>query len=291
MSTTLKVKRRVDLEYDNHEFIWLQLDFSNKSVLICIVYRKQGAINPFWRDFQHSIEQSFNITQHVVDTGDLNVDLLHVLNDIIQLYSLNVLVKKPTRIDIISGIETLLDPVLLSDDCDCKFVEVIDIYKTISDHKTTKLYLNIPDVIYKSYQRLVWIYNKGDFVKFNNLICQFDWYKLLSIFTQNINMMCVRFTEKYLEFARECIATKTITMRDRHKPWFNSGMKREMKIRDSLHKKMRKQPNINNICKYKVQRNTVNNMIIHAKQQFVFLIPTTFLTRISQIRNYFGLLL
>jgi hypothetical protein len=42
----LKVKRRVDLEYDNHEFIWLQLDFSNKSVLICIVYRTQGAINP-----------------------------------------------------------------------------------------------------------------------------------------------------------------------------------------------------------------------------------------------------
>jgi hypothetical protein len=45
-------------------------------------------INPFWRDFQHSIEQSFNFTQHVVVTGDLNVDLLHeqnhVLNDIIQ---------------------------------------------------------------------------------------------------------------------------------------------------------------------------------------------------------------
>jgi hypothetical protein len=73
---------------------------------------------------------------------------------------------------------------------------------------------------------------------------------------------------KYLEFTRECIPTKTITIRDRDKPWFNSGIKREMKIRDSLHKKMRKQPNINNICKYKVQRNKVNNMIIHAKQQF-----------------------
>jgi hypothetical protein len=62
--------------------------------------------------------------------------------------------------------------------------------------------------------------------------------------------------------------SKTITILDRDKPWFNSGIKREMKIRDSLHKKMRKQPNINNICKYKVHRNKVNNMIIHAKQQF-----------------------
>jgi hypothetical protein len=41
------------------------------------------------------------------------------------------LVKEPTRIDIISGIETLLDPVLASEDCDCRFVEVIDIDKTI----------------------------------------------------------------------------------------------------------------------------------------------------------------
>jgi hypothetical protein len=38
-----------------------------------------------------------------------------------------------------------------------------------------------------SYQRLVWIYKKGDFAKFNNLISQFDWYKLLSNCTQNIN--------------------------------------------------------------------------------------------------------
>jgi hypothetical protein len=29
VSTTLKVKRRVDLEYDNHEFIWL-LSLSNR---------------------------------------------------------------------------------------------------------------------------------------------------------------------------------------------------------------------------------------------------------------------
>jgi hypothetical protein len=35
------------------------------------------------------------------------------------------------EIALISAIETLLDPVLVSDDCDCRFVEVIDIDKTI----------------------------------------------------------------------------------------------------------------------------------------------------------------
>jgi hypothetical protein len=41
-------------------------------------------------------------------------------------------------------------PVLVSDDCDCRFVEVIDIDKTISDHKATKVYLKIPESIFIS---------------------------------------------------------------------------------------------------------------------------------------------
>jgi hypothetical protein len=73
----------------------------------------------------------------------VQLDLLHekdhVLNGIIQLYNLTNLVKEPTRIDIISGIETLLDPVLVSDDCDSRYVEVIDIDNTISEHKAPKL--------------------------------------------------------------------------------------------------------------------------------------------------------
>jgi len=29
---------------------------------------------------------------------------------------------------------------------------------------------------------------------------------------------------KYLEFGQECISTKAITIHDRDKPWFNSGI-------------------------------------------------------------------
>jgi hypothetical protein len=48
-------------------------------------------------------------------------------------------------------------------------------YIIAANHKATKLYLKIPDVIHKSYQRLVWIYKKGDFVKFTkcNLLNSF----------------------------------------------------------------------------------------------------------------------
>jgi hypothetical protein len=39
-----------------------------------------------------------------------------------------------------------------------------------------------------------------------------------------------------------------------------------MKIRDSPYKKMRKQPNINNICKYKVQRNKEGGYVFFLKK-------------------------
>ena len=81
------------------------------------------------------------------------------------------LVKESANIGPVSGIETLLDPVLVSDDCDCMFVVVIDIE---SDHQATQLYLKILDVIHESYQRLIWIFKECDFAKFDNLISEFD---------------------------------------------------------------------------------------------------------------------
>ena len=39
-----------------------------------------------------------------------------------------------------------------------------------------------------------------------------------------IVIVCFLVQVKYLEFARECIPTKAITIHDRDKPWFNSGI-------------------------------------------------------------------
>jgi hypothetical protein len=54
----------------------VEIEFSNYKILLCVVYRSPGAIQPFWQNFEYSIKEAFNYTSNVIITGDLNIDLL-----------------------------------------------------------------------------------------------------------------------------------------------------------------------------------------------------------------------
>lgn len=149
VSEILKTKRRFDLEFENGELIWLEIDFPQHKILLCAIYRSPGSSHPFWQNFKHSIEQAYNYTTKIIITGDLNVDLFtehnHVLNDLMNIFCLQNVVKEATRFDHRSGRATLLDPILISEDCCATFTEVIDINRQMSDHNATKVYLRIPN--------------------------------------------------------------------------------------------------------------------------------------------------
>jgi hypothetical protein len=46
--------------------------------------------------------------------------------------------------------------------------------------------------------------------------------------------MVEEFTHLCLDIARKCISTKTITVRDYDKPWFNNEIRKEIRLRDIL---------------------------------------------------------
>jgi hypothetical protein len=48
-----------------------------------------------------------------------------------------------------------------------------------------------------------------------------DWINLLCPF-DDVDDMCNQFTKIFLELARKCISTKTITVRSNNKLWFTS---------------------------------------------------------------------
>ena len=272
ISESLKAKRRPDLEFDSGELIWTEIEFPNYKLLLCTVYRSPGTGQPFWQNFEHSIEQAFNYSSYIVITGDLNVDLLvennHTLNDILTVFYLKNVINEPTRINQITGIHTLLDPVLISGDCNATFSEVIDIRRDISDHNATRVVLEIPHYIQKNYQRTVWLYKNADYNKFNELVANYDWETNFLNFGDNINEMTNHFTQVYIEMAKESIPNKVINIRPTDKPWFNSEIRRQIRIRDRLHKKLRSCSSVRNLNAFKHQRNKVNNMLIHAKEQF-----------------------
>ena len=52
-----------------------------------------------------------------------------------------------------------------------------------------------------------------------------------------VDDMVEELTKLFLDIARQCIPTKTITVGDYDKPWFNNEIRKEIRLRDRLRKK------------------------------------------------------
>ena len=87
-------------------------------------------------------------------------------------------------------------------------------------------------------------------------------------FLNDVDDMVEEFTKLCLDIARQCIPTKTITVRDYDKPWFNNEIRKEIRLRDRLRKNVIKFGRESDTLKYKKQRNKVNNMKKKAKENF-----------------------
>ena len=85
---------------------------------------------------------------------------------------------------------------------------------------------------------------KLEIVDWITLLCQFD----------DVDNMCNQLTKTFLELARECIPTTTITVRYNDKPWFTSEIRKEIRIGDGLRRVMLKYHRNSDICKYTKHR-------------------------------------
>ena len=260
ISQNISVKRKAELKFENNELVWFEILIPNLKLRTCVVYRPPGTHSSYWDNFDYSIEQALNISQNIVVTGDLNVDLLREtnnrLNDIINFYDLTNVISEPTRMG------SLLDPILVSNPNITLDAEVVQIDRNISDHDATLVHIKISNIIKEPYTRKVWLYKNADFISLNQEINNFDWEHLLGE-CANVD------TTKYLELIGNYIPSKTVLVILNDKPWFNSEIRREIRKRNRLHEIKRMKKDENSKQKYKAQRNKVNNMIKYAREQFL----------------------
>lgn len=86
-----------------------------------------------------------------------------------------------------------------------------------------------------------------------------NWSTLISE-ASNVSVAAENFTIHFLKCVRECIPEKTITVRPKDKPWFDSTLRKTIRIRDRLRNIAMKTNKIYDWSKYKKVRNQVNNM-------------------------------
>ena len=96
-------------------------------------------------------------------------------------------------------------------------------------------------------------------------ISDFDWSCLHQ---GTVNEATSLFINIFIEFAKLCIPSKSIVVREDDKPWYDSEIRRNSRNRDRLKKTALKSGNQNDWKKYKYYRNKVNNQKKHAKEYF-----------------------
>ena len=255
--------RRADLEIFCDESIWVEIKVNSVNYLLGLFYSPRTADVNFINNLNLNIEKANDSSKNIIIVGDLNEDLFNLnyqnLKDLIIINSLKNTIEDSTRQ------QALLDPIIVPDDMLYLDSGTIETLPSISDHKATYIRIPFDYQCQFSFKRLVWIYKNANIVQLKEMISSYDWSILLE---GSLNEACINFTEIFLEFVKNCIPSKTVTVRPNDKPWFDSEIRHYSRIRDRLKKKSIKTGSSNDLTNYKHIRNKVNNLKKHAKEKF-----------------------
>ena len=150
----------VDQKHPNVHAIWVEVKYTESSLLLSNVYRSPSTSVSFWQDFNISLENALNVSTDIFIVGDINEDQLNHnnrhLRNIQLLNNLKNVIVDPSRVTASSS--TLIDPILVPNECNPLHSGVLDIPVSVSDHKATFLYIPFICSCIGSYKRKVWFY-------------------------------------------------------------------------------------------------------------------------------------
>ena len=258
----IRYTRRKDLESDEVESLWIELQLPGRSVFIGFIYRNPRDMIVWEDQFCDMLDNIVSLNKEYLLLGDFNIDLMfprHRWTSIISSFNLQQLIKYPTRVTVNSC--TLLDHIYV--DINCSFKEICVVQCGLSDHFPICITLGFDKV--KSSPKT---HHEIRFRNFNNF--DFNAFIADNDFKLFENMLGISdpdsalqlwvhiFTSIFNKHAPYC--TKRVKTRQ-HNHWFTSEIKLELRHRDWLLKHGSR-------VEYKKQRNNVKNLIRKAKKTY-----------------------
>ena len=118
--------RRLDLESDEVESLWIELQLPVRSVFIGFIHRNPRDMIVWEDQFCDNTCKSSKSNKEYLLLGDFNIDLVfpkHRWNSIISSFNLQQLIKYPTRVT--DNTSTLLDHIYVDINCSFKGICVV----------------------------------------------------------------------------------------------------------------------------------------------------------------------
>ena len=259
-------KRRIDLENDDIEIIWIEVKIDCHTFLLGCLYRPESSI-AYWSKLDTMLETVIGTDMNVIITGDINVNMLNIeqsphLNHLLIKHNLTNLVTEPTRITPTTS--TLLDVVLTNN---ISIIQNTVVHPPIcSDHSVVSF-----DVLYsifkqKSYISEKYIFHEADFESMNTELASIDWNTLSS--TLSVDELNQYLLDCINDLNSRFVPVKKITIRPNDKPWMNREIKLKIRQRNRVHKKARSGSSQQHWENYRQKRNEVIDLIRKAKKTY-----------------------
>ena len=231
----IRYTRRKDLESDEVESLWIELQLPGRSVFIGFIYRNPRDMIVWEDQFCDMLDSVVSLNKEYLLLGDFNIDLMfprHRWNSIISSFNLQQLIKYPTRVTVNSC--TLLDHIYV--DINCSFKEICVVQCGLSDHFPVCITLGFDkvksspkthhEIRFRNFNNFYFnaFIADNDFKSFENMLGICDPDSALQLWVQI-------FTSIFNKHAPYC--TKRVKTRQ-HNHWFTSEIKLELRHRDWL---------------------------------------------------------
>lgn len=189
------------------------------------------------------------------------------MRDILSINNLTNRISEPTRIT--NTTRTLIDPILTTNSIEVIKASTLNYDTYVSDHRATFISISLKYNLNCSYTRKIWQYKHADTEKLNLLIMNTDWSSVICD-AEDIDSATLNFSSKLLTLIRECIPEKTVIIRPKDKPWFDSLLRRTIRKRYRLRNLALKYRRETDWNKFRKTRNQVNNMKKHALINYIY---------------------
>ena len=265
-------KRRDDLELNNIECLWVEINVRNKKLLVGTFYRPQNSNALVFSNIENSSGMAVDTgIADIIILGDFNINILNEqparkITELCQQYNFSQLINEPTNYTESSS--SIIDLIMVSNlqTVDISGVGEPFLSQDIRYHCPIFCIFKFKSHVVKPFRRKVWLYEQGNYDNFRQQVHDFDW---TTAHDDDVNIYAEKFTKKLLNIAEECIPTKNFTIRPRDIPWINNNIRKLMRKRNRLYKKYKKNKTKTLFDNFKQLRNEATSNLRKAKQEYV----------------------
>ncbi|MEW8547700.1 MAG: reverse transcriptase domain-containing protein, partial [Candidatus Thiodiazotropha sp.] len=261
-------KRRNDLEPVGIECIWIELTLKHKHVLFGLFYRPPNSESAYFTSIEDSIHLAIDTgISAIIVTGDFNYNMLSgqlsaKIKNLCEEFSLTQTINQPTHYT--ENSSSILDIILTNNDNHLILSGVGDPFlsQDIRYHCPVYGILNFSKPRGKSYLRMTWSYDRGDYILLRQKAVQTNWN---SLYDFDVDKHALNIADRITAIAKECIPHRMTRIRPCEPSWITSNIKFFIRRRKRAYKKARHSNLPCHWHQFRQLRNKVTKLIRESK--------------------------